>query len=474
MMERARDRRIDNADEKGMTCLHYAAANGKIDCVKMLYNYNCNLEKKCKKGKTPCQYAQAQGHTKLVQWIEEELRPESSEDEAEIPEDQRHLNSTQRSKLKKRALDAAEQSKTGDEVLEEAGPSAAMVAADADAAAQKLLKEHKPVWAEITAALGGLKGKLGPNPEVLINRSEVGTGKGGKLDKAGTVDPVLWDCTFITRLVLRMPERNLTALPADLGKLVNMHTLILTGNGLSSLPDSLGDLKQLKVLQADDNALEALPGSIATLGLEVVNLSNNKLTDITALCDTTTFTSINVDRNLLTEFDIDYEGCKRLGEVSASGNQLTEVFPGIGSLNVAVVINFADNQITELPGELGSITTKKLQTLEFGGNPLRDKRCEKLLQQGARGMKDLLHYLKKQGKKGGSRAPKKKAPAPAPAPKAAEVSEDEFDLSSDEDEAPAKGKTIFQEAVKGKKGKGKKAPAPPAEDSDSDIDLDDL
>ena len=103
VMERSRDRRVSHPNAAGMTPLHLAAANGHFGAVKMLVNYNADLNKKDKKGKTALDYAHMKKKKNIIDLLEIEmgLREDSEEEEEEdVPDD--GLSRTQRSKLKRR------------------------------------------------------------------------------------------------------------------------------------------------------------------------------------------------------------------------------------------------------------------------------------------------------------------------------------------------------------------------------------
>ncbi len=70
----------------------------------------------------------------------------------------------------------------------------------------------------------------------------------------------------------------LTALPAEVGKLVRLQELKLAGQGLTALPRELGNLRALQHLDLSGNALTALPEELGRLtGLQELHLAGNQL-----------------------------------------------------------------------------------------------------------------------------------------------------------------------------------------------------
>lgn len=63
--------------------------------------------------------------------------------------------------------------------------------------------------------------------------------------------------------VLRLDNNELTSLPTEIGKLINLEQLTISSNKLKSLPDNLGDLKSLQHLDLrSNNQLCILPATI--------------------------------------------------------------------------------------------------------------------------------------------------------------------------------------------------------------------
>lgn len=86
------------------------------------------------------------------------------------------------------------------------------------------------------------------------------------------------DKAYRLDLGARPDAARLTALPTEVGKLVNLQELRLTGQGLTELPPELGRLRGLQRLELGDNALTALPKELGRLtALKVLRLEGNRL-----------------------------------------------------------------------------------------------------------------------------------------------------------------------------------------------------
>ena len=121
-----------------------------------------------------------------------------------------------------------------------------------------------------------------------------------------------------------LSEKQLTALPLEIGKLTSLTVLNLSNNQLTALPPEITKLTSLVRLYIWDNQLTALPLEIGKLtSLTVLNLSNN---------------------------------------------QLTALPPEIGELKSLTELYIGGNQLTALPPEIGEL--KSLTALDLGENPL--------------------------------------------------------------------------------------------------------
>ncbi|KAE9460523.1 hypothetical protein C3L33_07542, partial [Rhododendron williamsianum] len=101
------------------------------------------------------------------------------------------------------------------------------------------------------------------------------------LDLSGNNLPTLPDSICdLTRLKrLTLEGCNLLHLPSEIGRLISLDTLGLQGNSLRNLPDSILNLARLKSLHLKDSNVTHLPSEIGRrlISLETLNLEGNRL-----------------------------------------------------------------------------------------------------------------------------------------------------------------------------------------------------
>ncbi|KAI6231583.1 Calponin-homology (CH) domain-containing protein [Aphelenchoides besseyi] len=126
-----------------------------------------------------------------------------------------------------------------------------------------------------------------------------------------------------------------------------LETLQLKANSLRALPDAtLKSLQSLTYLDLSQNQLRDLPSSLFSLPLKILLLSANRLesipTEISRLADT-------------------------LEELDLSANRLQQVPSILSLLTQLRVLNLRANQLTSVPGELGTL---QVRILDLSGNVL--------------------------------------------------------------------------------------------------------
>lgn len=139
----------------------------------------------------------------------------------------------------------------------------------------------------------------------------------------------LWD--LVKSRDLYIWDNHLTVLSEKIGNLVNLEKLYLDGNGLTSLPDTFGNLVGLGVLDLGDNQFVSLPPDIRKLvKLDTLDLDNN---EIESLPD-------------------EIGDMKSLNQLVLSGNGLTRLPKTIENLRSTLVfLDLSGNNISESDGE---------------------------------------------------------------------------------------------------------------------------
>ena len=424
---------IDFTDGRGegKTALMMAAARGhEASCDELLYA-GANYKMTCERGMTAADYARKNGYDGLARRIDrggDSSEEEEEEDEDEDEEGFEGETSTQRSRRKKKEMEALE--RRGDKTaLKSKRETAVETGEDVGEAPEAKWPETKKAWDSEAK-------------EVAIARDE------GDVE----VDPALFYVKSINNLKLTLGS-SLTTLSPDVSRLSGLLTLIISGNGLTELPESVGKLKNLKVLEAENNQLVSLPSSLSSCkNLEILRVSNNKIKSLASLDGVNTLVTLVADNNKLTTLDdFTVEAKERLVTLSARMNQITDAPAEIHQCSLLAEIFLKNNKIEDVPGEWGELKEKKVRSIELDNNPIADPKIKKMMGKSANFVKELLTYLRKNGKKSASKkkkkpakaassddedepepepaAPEKKSSAPAPAP-ADDESETEEELEA--------------------------------------------
>lgn len=158
------------------------------------------------------------------------------------------------------------------------------------------------------------------------------------------------------------------------------------------------ELIGIKRLKISDNLTE-FPNKIFELGdsLEILDLSNNKLSSLPNLERLTNLKIAFFSNNLFKEVPDAFKGCKNLYMLGLKANQIKEFSENILPLSISWLI-LTDNQIEKLPESIGDLV--KLQKVALAGNkltslPLTMKNCKnlELLRLSANNLKEIPKWL---------------------------------------------------------------------------------
>ena len=377
-------------DDGGRTALMLAAGEGNVECVRSLIRYGANIHAKDEQGKTARDLALARKKQEVVQLIDDTLRPPSEDEAGDEGPDGVAMTSTQRSKLKKKELKAAEGSATK-AVDQPASQPSGPVRTDRD-------KSAVAKWDEVA--------KLFESFDMLRAIHEINVSK----PDADEIDPALWTCHWLKLIRLKLGP-GFKELPGpSLAKLTELQQLILSGNpSLTRLPDEIGNLSRLRNLELEGCGLTSLPEGISRLsGLESINVSNNKLT-VLKLDGCVSLSLLNLAGNQLKELSLPFAQMPRLSEIRCSRNLIAVIPSELGSLASLTIFEAEGNKIKEIPIEVTQL--KKIKVFKLEGNPIADPKIAKLVKDG-KSPKDIFSRLEKQDersgkKKGGDKGKKK-------------------------------------------------------------------
>ncbi|KAL6428202.1 hypothetical protein ACFW04_008499 [Cataglyphis niger] len=155
----------------------------------------------------------------------------------------------------------------------------------------------------------------------------------------------------------------LQTVPAEIGELRNLTTLILRSNEITELSSAIGKLINLKVFDCSRNKLTYYPQQLCNLPqLKILNFNSNLLESIPSLRGNVALNVLNVGNNKLKTFpDVCYAELRCLSELYVNNNKIKDVPVTIAQLSGLKVLNLQCNLFTDLPAELGEC--KKLEQL---------------------------------------------------------------------------------------------------------------
>ncbi|MBD2603251.1 leucine-rich repeat domain-containing protein [Scytonema hofmannii FACHB-248] len=170
--------------------------------------------------------------------------------------------------------------------------------------------------------------------------------------------------------VLQVIDNNLTSLPQEFGQLTNLQSLDLSSNQLSSLPQEFGQLTNLQSLDLSFNQLSSLPQEFGQLtNLQSLNLYYNELSSLPQeFVQLTNLQSLNLSFNQLSSLPQEIVQLTNLQSLDFTRNQLSSLPQEIVQLTNLQSLDLSFNQLSSLPQEIVQLTN--LQTLDFTRNQL--------------------------------------------------------------------------------------------------------
>ncbi|KAG8434258.1 hypothetical protein GDO86_012581 [Hymenochirus boettgeri] len=217
---------------------------------------------------------------------------------------------------------------------------------------------------------------------------------------AGQLPVQLFDLTLLNYLEVSGCSE-LLEVPAGIGRLTNLQSLVLCRNKLRVISSAVGHLRLLRLLDVSGNELKELPADVCGLPeLCTLNVSWNRLQDLPdGLERCSKLAELNVSRNLLTSFPPGLMSRQQglLSSICAADNHIQKLTGDISQLSNLKSLDLSNNLLTEIPFELAECS--KLKDINFKGNKLKDKRLEKMVN-GCQ-TKSILEYLRVGGRGGG-------------------------------------------------------------------------
>ncbi|XP_035901460.1 leucine-rich repeat-containing protein 47-like [Anopheles stephensi] len=211
-------------------------------------------------------------------------------------------------------------------------------------------------------------------------------------ENSGSLDDAIYQLSALN--LLDVSDTALEKISPRIDNLNHLQSLLLYRNRIAQVPATIGQLGELKVLDLSGNRLTSLPAEFAKLhSLTTLNLSFNQLKAI----DLRAFDKLsvcNLSGNELTEVPQFYLGeTHHLTEVNLEKNGIVVLPEELTQQQILRVLNVGENKIEHVPKYITKCV--KLKEINLKGNPLKDKRLLKLVDQCR--SKQVLDYVEKNG-----------------------------------------------------------------------------
>lgn len=213
-----------------------------------------------------------------------------------------------------------------------------------------------------------------------------------KLIRTNKLEEALANPTLVARLDLS--RKQLTEVPADVSKFVNLEELILRGNKLTSLPVGLSACTKLRSIDISDNLFTTIPPVLQEIKAlrrllannnQFVTIDDNTFAGMTALEEislvktgiskvpTSITSSINlktliISANALNSLPDQIGNIKQLRKLDASQNSIKSLPASLSGIQTLEEIDLSQNQLSSLPADL--LKLPALKTVKLNKNAI--------------------------------------------------------------------------------------------------------
>jgi Leucine-rich repeat (LRR) protein/cell division FtsZ-interacting protein ZapD len=221
------------------------------------------------------------------------------------------------------------------------------------------------------------------NTDGYISISEANAYTGNISISSSSINGTMEGIGYFTNITkLDIGNTNLTAIPEEIGNLVNLKSLTINGQGIgfknSSLPESLGNLINLETLSIRNVDMNgSLPSSLGNLvNLRNVSIMNTLITGSipVGIGNLTSLETLQLSRNQLTgSIPESITKLNILKTLYLDSNQLSGSIPNtIGDMTMLEMLYLANNQLTgsipESIGNANNITSIYLDNNQLSGS----------------------------------------------------------------------------------------------------------
>ncbi|NJL90622.1 MAG: GTP-binding protein [Coleofasciculaceae cyanobacterium SM2_1_6] len=177
---------------------------------------------------------------------------------------------------------------------------------------------------------------------------------------------------FDNKPVPKLVANELTKLPSEIAMLKNLKKLHLSSNPFKEIPQVVFQLRQLRSLALVSIDLPEIPESLSKLAnLNRLYLSNNQIIEIPeSLSKLTNLNRLYLSNNQIIEIPESLSKLINLNRLYLSGNQIIKISESLSNLTNLTRLYLSNNQIAEIPESLSKLTN--LTRLSFSNNQIAE------------------------------------------------------------------------------------------------------
>lgn len=137
--------------------------------------------------------------------------------------------------------------------------------------------------------------------------------------------------------------------PTEFNGLTRLENLDLRSNFIESIPDHVSALRALRCLRIGDNKIRTISPALKNLGLRVLNLATNQISDMEVLCSCTTLRILSLSENRIPIIPNEITNLVSLTEFYITSNLITQFPVQMTTLTSITTVELYDNPLESAP-----------------------------------------------------------------------------------------------------------------------------